>query len=231
MRRLEARAKAEADTERQRRAEAERSANGQARNAEAKCPSLWKMPCGPCAEQLPPTLNCISCRPRQRLAVLRQRASPVWTRPVRSSWPVTSPMRRTTNSRRACGSATLVTLAQAGIALPKDASGAPKRSGDLGQWLLQRDGGAGIGGLRIRSVHRHGRQRHHGSEPRRALHPPRRRAHGGKSADADGKALYARRKVIVEPVFGQIKEARGFRRFLLRGLQKSAGNGASCAWP
>ena len=34
----------------------------------------------------------------------------------------------------------------------------------------------------------------------------------------EGKALYARRKVIVEPVFGQIKEARGFRRFLLRGL-------------
>ncbi len=33
-----------------------------------------------------------------------------------------------------------------------------------------------------------------------------------------GRALYARRKVIVEPVFGQIKEVRGFRRFLLRGL-------------
>ncbi len=28
---------------------------------------------------------------------------------------------------------------------------------------------------------------------------------------------YARRKAVVEPVFGQIKEARGFRRFLLRG--------------
>jgi hypothetical protein len=26
-----------------------------------------------------------------------------------------------------------------------------------------------------------------------------------------GKVLYARRKVIVEPVFGQIKETRGFR--------------------
>jgi hypothetical protein len=38
-----------------------------------------------------------------------------------------------------------------------------------------------------------------------------------------GKALYARRKVIVEPVFGQIKEARGFRRFLLRGLAKLRG--------
>jgi len=33
-----------------------------------------------------------------------------------------------------------------------------------------------------------------------------------------GRAIYAKRKQIVEPVFGQIKEARGFRRFLLRGL-------------
>jgi hypothetical protein len=32
-----------------------------------------------------------------------------------------------------------------------------------------------------------------------------------------GRAEYRRRKGIVEPVFGQIKEARGFRRFLLRG--------------
>jgi hypothetical protein len=39
----------------------------------------------------------------------------------------------------------------------------------------------------------------------------------------EGKALYARRKVIVEPVFGQIKGVRGFRRFLLRGLAKVRG--------
>ncbi len=38
-----------------------------------------------------------------------------------------------------------------------------------------------------------------------------------------GQALYARRKAIVEPVFGQIKGARGFRRFLLRGLAKVRG--------
>jgi len=38
-----------------------------------------------------------------------------------------------------------------------------------------------------------------------------------------GKALYARRQVIAEPVFGQIKEARGFRRFLLRGLENIRG--------
>jgi transposase len=35
-----------------------------------------------------------------------------------------------------------------------------------------------------------------------------------------GTAIYAQRKAIVEPVNGQIKEARGLRRFLLRGLEK-----------
>jgi len=34
-----------------------------------------------------------------------------------------------------------------------------------------------------------------------------------------GRALYARRKAIVEPAFGQIKHARGFRQFLRRGWQ------------
>ena len=35
-----------------------------------------------------------------------------------------------------------------------------------------------------------------------------------------GKNVYRWRKAIVEPVFGQIKQARGFRQFLLRGLEK-----------
>ena len=35
-----------------------------------------------------------------------------------------------------------------------------------------------------------------------------------------GRELYRKRKAIVEPVFGQIKEWRDFRRFLLRGLCK-----------
>jgi hypothetical protein len=34
-----------------------------------------------------------------------------------------------------------------------------------------------------------------------------------------GRAHYARRKAIVEPAFGQIKEARGFRGSSLRGLE------------
>ena len=38
-----------------------------------------------------------------------------------------------------------------------------------------------------------------------------------------GAAAYAARKGIVEPVIGQIKQARGFRQFLLRGLEKVQG--------
>ena len=36
-----------------------------------------------------------------------------------------------------------------------------------------------------------------------------------------GRALYKMRKAIVEPVFGQIKAARGIRAFLLRGMAKA----------
>jgi transposase len=38
-----------------------------------------------------------------------------------------------------------------------------------------------------------------------------------------GRATYAKRKQMVEPVFGQIKEPRGFRRFSLRGLVNVTG--------
>ena len=44
-----------------------------------------------------------------------------------------------------------------------------------------------------------------------------------KVRTSEGRALYARRKVLVEPVCGQIKAARGFRRFLLRGLANIRG--------
>ena len=41
----------------------------------------------------------------------------------------------------------------------------------------------------------------------------------------DGRAAYARRKSTVEPVFGQIRSARGFRQMSFRGLWKSG-----CEW-
>lgn len=47
-----------------------------------------------------------------------------------------------------------------------------------------------------------------------------------KLATAAGRAIYARRKTIVEPVFGQIKQAQGFRQFLLRGVEKVRGEWA-----
>ena len=40
-----------------------------------------------------------------------------------------------------------------------------------------------------------------------------------KLQSAAGRAIYKMRKAIVEPVFGQIKECRHFRRFSLRGLE------------
>ena len=44
-----------------------------------------------------------------------------------------------------------------------------------------------------------------------------------------GQAIYALRKTIVEPVFGQIKGARGLDRFRLRGLEKVNGEWALMA--
>ena len=74
-----------------------------------------------------------------------------------------------------------------------------------------------------------------GRLPHGQLPPPKR---GPIPRDADARALmarkirskkgsriYAQRKAIVEPVNGQIKEGRGLRRFLLRGLEKVV-----CEW-
>ena len=38
-----------------------------------------------------------------------------------------------------------------------------------------------------------------------------------------GQETYAKRKGMIEPVFGPIKQARGFRQFLLRGMDKMRG--------
>ena len=46
-----------------------------------------------------------------------------------------------------------------------------------------------------------------------------------KLQSASGRSIYKMRKAVVEPVFGQIKEVRGFRRFLMRGTEK-----VTCEW-
>ena len=69
-----------------------------------------------------------------------------------------------------------------------------------------------------------GRQKHHATESPSAETPntsvKERMAH--KLRTELGKQLYAARKAIVEPVFGQIKHIRGFRKFSLRGIVKVA---------
>ena len=47
-----------------------------------------------------------------------------------------------------------------------------------------------------------------------------------KVASPEGRKIYRRRKCIVEPVFGQIKQAMGFRRFSMRGVGQAAGEGS-----
>jgi Transposase DDE domain len=43
---------------------------------------------------------------------------------------------------------------------------------------------------------------------------------GDRARDGGFETPYRLRKQVVEPVFGQIKQARGFRQFLLRGVEK-----------
>jgi hypothetical protein len=48
--------------------------------------------------------------------------------------------------------------------------------------------------------------------PLQAMHPRRQ--------TPEGKGHYARRKSVIEPIFGIIKRVMGFRQFLLRGFEK-----------
>ena len=70
-----------------------------------------------------------------------------------------------------------------------------------------------------------GRQRHHESSAtgRRRTPGTRVAAMRTKLARAGRRSRYRLRKSVVEPVFGQIKQARGFRQFMLRGLEKAQG--------
>jgi len=55
------------------------------------------------------------------------------------------------------------------------------------------------------------------------IHDTQFRAMRTKLDSPHGKRLYAKRKFIVEPVFGHIKETIGFKKFSLRGLEKVIG--------
>ncbi|MGH7001374.1 MAG: IS1182 family transposase [Stellaceae bacterium] len=78
-----------------------------------------------------------------------------------------------------------------------------------------------LGRRRIRAYIATGRQRH-GTPAAVAQRTPKRGSIVARMATklkrAGHRSRYRLRKQVVEPVFGQIKQARGFRQFLLRGL-------------
>ena len=71
-----------------------------------------------------------------------------------------------------------------------------------------------------------GRQRHEAASAtgrRRGRGPTRVAAMRLKLARGGRRSRYRLRKTLPEPVFGQIKQARGFRQFLMRGLENVRG--------
>src|SRR5712691_5131701 len=224
MRRLEARAKAEADAERQRRAEAERERTGQQRRGKALKP-VDDAPADKAQTNFTdPELHIMQTNKKGWEYCGNAQVSVDGTCQIILACDVTD----ASNDKQQAAPvalATLATLAQAGIERPKDASGALQPipatldSGYYSETAVQALEALGFDPYMATE-----RQRHHGL-PTEALEAPAtaKERMAAKVRTPEGKALYARRKVIVEPVFGQIKEARGFRRFLLRGLQKIRG--------
>jgi transposase len=134
--------------------------------------------------------------------------------------------------------ATLENLDRAGIALPTDTAGqVQKIPATLDSGYYSEAAAQEVEQLGFDPYMATERQRHHApadtktadaatADTKTATPPPPATAKekmAAKVRTPEGRALYARRKVIVEPVFGQIKGVRGFRRFLLRGLAKVRG--------
>jgi len=120
---------------------------------------------------------------------------------------------------------TVADLEQAGIERPRDAEGVVEKiPGTYASGYNSEAAAAAVEQLGFDPSMATGRQRHHASEAEGSAPPPTAQARmAAKVRTPEGRALYARRKVNVEPVCGQIKEARGFRRCLLRGLANIRG--------
>ena len=120
---------------------------------------------------------------------------------------------------------TVAHLEQAGSERPTDAAGVvPQIPGTYDSGYYREAAAKAVEQIGFEPYMATGRQRHHVLETEEAEAPTTAKARmAAKVRTPQGRALDARRKVIVEPVFGQIKEARGFRRFLLRGLAKMRG--------
>ena len=74
---------------------------------------------------------------------------------------------------------------------------------------------------RIRGYVATGRQKHGSASATGQRNGPQARKMASRLRRGGHRSRYRLRKQTVEPVFGQIKEARGFTRFLLRGIERA----------
>jgi hypothetical protein len=225
-RRLEARAKAEADAERQRRAagEAQRQRLGPPRRGKAPKP----------VDEPPDDKAQTTC------------TAPAWQlmRPTNKGWEdgghaqarvaAAHPMivacdvtaaSNATQPAEPRAQRTGASLEQAGRGPPTDATGtAPPMPATEESGYYSAAAAAAVEQWGVEPSRATARQRPQAPEAESpALRAPAQERMAAQGRTPAGRAVDARRTVIVEPVFGQSKEGRGFRRGLLRGVDPIRG--------
>ena len=221
MRRLEARAQADAEAERQRRAavEAERQRLGTPRRGQAPTPVDETPDDKAQTNCTDPALHIMRTKNKGWESCGNAQARVDAAHQILVACDVTA---ESNDTQQAAPMArlTLAALEQAGIVPPKDATGtAQKIPATYDSGYDSAAAAATVEQLGFDPSIATERQRHQAPEADSpGLLATAQERMAAKVRTPEGRAVYTRRKVIVEPVFGQIKEARGFRRFLLRGL-------------
>jgi transposase len=226
MQRLEEQAKAEAEAERKRRAEAdaERKRQGQKRRGRSPKPVEETPPDNAQMSFTDAELHIMQTNNKGWDYCGNAQASVDAAYQIILAGDVTAAP-NDKQQAKPMAQATLANLAQAGIDRPTDEWGEPHAiPSTLDNGYYSEAAAQALEDLGFDPYIAVGRQKHHEPEAEASAEPATAKERmAAKVRTPEGKALYARRKVIVEPVFGQIKEDRGFRRFLLRGLKKIRG--------
>jgi transposase len=242
MKRLEEQAKAAAEEERQRRAEAEQQRQAEDRKAPGRPP-------GPISEVPEDKAQTNFTDPELKIMPQNNKGwdysgnAQVVVDDVAQIIVASDVVIETNDKQQAVPMAKqgLANLEEAGIARPVDKAGQKQKIIGLDDaGYFSEKAVAGLEALGIDSYMATERQKHHANAVpapvtaslTAAVEAQAAAAKKEKSAKEKmqekmktkgGRAVYGLRKGIVEPVFGQIKGARGFRRFSMRGLEKIKG--------
>jgi transposase len=239
--RLEEQARAEAESERQRRAEAEQQRQQEGRHAGGRPP-------GPISEVPDDKAQTNFTDPELKIMPQNNKGwdysgnAQVVVDDVCQIILAADVVIETNDKQQAVPMAAqaLANLEEAGIGRPVDEAGKVQKI--LGLYDAGYFSGKAVTGLEELGIDPYvatGRQKHHAAL---AVPPPvpvalaaaaaavleaastsAKEKMQAKVQTPQGRAVYGLRKGVVEPVFGQIKGARGFRRFSMRGLEKIRG--------